>query len=111
MFFVRRTGCQGNALKETGLWSSRAAPRRCQAWTAAGVFLAWWTPGLVEYEAVQGMAWEWLAMDGAMTTAPLGGAKGGQASDRPRADWHHPERPPRRRRHPHGPRRRGCESA
>src|SRR4029453_1889467 len=98
MFFVLRTGCQWNALHETGLCSSRSAHRRFQEWTAAGVFLALWTNGLVEYEALKGIAWEWLAMDGAMTKAPLGGEKGGQASDRPREDRHQTERPHRRRR-------------
>jgi transposase len=78
MFFVLRTGCQRNALNETGLCSSSSAHRRFQEWTAAGVFLALWTNGLVEYEALQGIDWEWLAMDGAMTQAPLGGEIGSQ---------------------------------
>ena len=111
IFFVLRTGCQWNALHETGLCSRRAGHRRCQEWTAAGVFLALWPNGLVEYEALKGSDWEWLAMDGAMTKAPLGGETGGQASDRPWEDWHHTARPHRRRRHPPWPRRRGCESA
>jgi transposase len=110
IFFVLRTGCQWNALHETGLCSSRAAHRRFQEWTAAGVFLALWTNGLVEYEVLKGMAWEWLAMDGAMTKAPLGGEKGGQESDRPRDDRHQTEPPHRRRRRPHWPRRRGSQS-
>jgi putative transposase len=78
MFFVLRTGCQWKALHETGLCSSRAAPRRVQEWTAAGVFLALWKSGLVAYEALTGIDGEWLAMDGAMTKAPLGGKKGGK---------------------------------
>jgi len=76
--FVLRTGCQGKALRATGLCSSRAAHRRFQEWTAAGVFLALWTQGLVAYDALKGMDWEWLAMDGAMTKAPLGGKKVGK---------------------------------
>jgi transposase len=47
MFFVLRPGCQWHALHETGLCSSRAAQRRFQDWTAAGVFLALWQSGLV----------------------------------------------------------------
>jgi transposase len=58
MFFVLRTGCQWKALHETDLCSSRAAHRRFQEWTAAGVFLALWTNGLVEYEALKGINWE-----------------------------------------------------
>jgi putative transposase len=51
MVFVRRTGCQWQALQETGLCSRSAAHRRCQAWTAAGVCLALWPSGLGAYEA------------------------------------------------------------
>jgi transposase len=50
MFFVLRTGCQWNALPETGICSSSAAHRRVQAWTEAGVFLALWPSGLGAYE-------------------------------------------------------------
>ena len=110
IFFVLRTGCQWNALQETGLCSSSSAHRRFQEWAAAGVFLAFWAHGLAVYEALQGIDWEWLAMDGAMTKAPLGGEKGGQESDRPREDRHQTERPHRRRRRAYRPRRRGRES-
>ena len=110
IFFVLRTGCQWNALNETGICSSSSAHRRFQEWTAAGVFLALWDQGLVEYEALKGIDWEWLAMDGAMTKAPLGGEKGGQESDGPREDWHQTQRPHRRRRRPDRPGRRRCES-
>jgi putative transposase len=51
MFCVLRTGCQWKALQETGLCSSRAAPRRFPEWTEAGVFLALWQSGLGAYEA------------------------------------------------------------
>lgn len=95
IFFVLRTGCQWNALNETGLCSSSSAHRRFQEWTAAGVFLALWQSGLMAYDALQGIDWAWLAMDGAMTKAPLGGGKGGQASDRPREDRHQAQRPHR----------------
>jgi putative transposase len=78
MFFVLRTGCQWNALKETDICSSSSAHRRFQEWTAAGVFLGVWKGGLVAYDALQGIDWEWLALDGAMTTAPLGGKKVGK---------------------------------
>src|SRR4029450_13511230 len=87
IFFVLRTGCQWNALHETGLCSSSSAHRRFQEWTAAGVFLALWTNGLVEYEALKGIDWEWLALDGAMTKGPPGGGKGGQECHPPRANW------------------------
>jgi transposase len=78
MFFVLRTGCQWKALNETGICSRSSAHRRFQEWTAAGVFLALWEQGLVVYDALQGMDWAWLAMDGAMTKAPWGGEKVGK---------------------------------
>jgi len=88
IFFVLRTGCQWHALNETGICSSSSAHRRFQEWSEADVFVALWEQGLVEYDALQGIDWEWLAMDGAMTTAPLGGGKGGQESHGPREDGH-----------------------
>jgi putative transposase len=78
IFFVLRTGCQWNALNATGICSSSSAHRRFQEWTAADVFLELWKSGLVEYEALKGIDWTWLAMDGAMTKAPLGGEKVGK---------------------------------
>jgi transposase len=78
IFFVLRTGCQWNALNATGICSSSAAHRRFQEWTAAGVFVTLWAQGLEEYDALKGLDWEWLAMDGAMTKAPLGGERTGK---------------------------------
>jgi transposase len=107
--FVLRTGCPWNALQDTGLCCRSAAPRRFQAWAAAGVFLAWWGQGLAADDAWQGIDWGWLAMDGAMTNAPLGGEKGRPESDRPRAARHQTARAHRRRRRAHRPRRGRCE--
>ena len=95
IFFVLRTGCQWNALNETKLCSSSSAHRRFQEWVEADVFVALWEQGLVEYDALQGIDWEWLAMDGAMTKAPLGGEKGGQESHGSRQDRHQTQRPHR----------------
>src|ERR687884_1622937 len=72
IFFVLKTGCQWNALNATGICSSSSAHRRFQEWVEADVFVALWEKGLVEYDALQGIDWEGLAMDGAMTKAPLG---------------------------------------
>jgi putative transposase len=77
IFFVLRTGCQWNALRETTICSSSSAHRRFQEWVAAGVFAAFWRQGLLAYDAVQGIDWEWLALDGAMGKAPLGREKTG----------------------------------
>jgi len=78
IFFVLRTGCQWNALKETRICSSSSAHRRFQEWTAAGVFEAFWREGLLAYDALNGIDWAWLALDGAMGKAPLGGEKTGR---------------------------------
>jgi len=75
IFFVLRTGCQWNALKETGLCSSSSAHRRFQEWAEAGVFEAFWREGLLAYDALSGIDWKWLALDGAMGKAPLGGGE------------------------------------
>src|ERR671928_1069013 len=78
IFFVLRTGCQWNALRATAICSSSSAHRRFQEWVAAGVFAAFWRAGLPAYDALRGIAWTWLALDGAMGKAPLGGEKTGR---------------------------------
>src|SRR5262245_16080716 len=101
IFFVLCTGCQWNALHEMGTCSSSSTHRCFQEWTEAGVFLGLWKSGQVTYEALKGIDWEWLAIDGAMTKAPLGGGKGGQESDRSREDRGQAWRPHRGRRRAH----------
>ena len=78
IFFVLRTGCQWNALRETGICSSSSAHRRFQEWVAAGAFTAFWREGLLAYNALKGVDWTWLALDGAIGKAPLGGEKTGR---------------------------------
>ena len=78
IFFVLRTGCQWGALDATGICSHSSAHRRFQEWAAAGVFVNLWATGLQEYDELKGLDWEWLAMDGAMTKAPLGGERTGR---------------------------------
>jgi putative transposase len=78
IFFVLRTGCRWNALNATGICSSSSAHRRFQEWAAAGVFVNLGAMGLQEYDELVGLDWSWLAMDGAMTKAPLGGERTGR---------------------------------
>lgn len=78
IFFVLRTGCRWDALNATGICSSPSAHRRFQEWAAAGVFVTLGAQGLQEYDQVQGPDGEWLAMEGARTKAPLGGARTGK---------------------------------
>jgi transposase len=75
IFFVLRTGCRWNALNETGICSSSAAHRRFQEWRDAGVFAALWKRCLRRHDALKGIDWRWLAVDGAMAKAPLAGEK------------------------------------
>ena len=76
ILYVLRTGCQWNALPKE-LCSSSTAHRRFQEWEAGGFFRALWEAGLTEYDELQGIEWEWQAVDGAMTKAPFGGAATG----------------------------------
>lgn len=76
IFYVLRTGIQWKALPHH-LGAGSSAHDRFQEWQRAGVFRQMWQAGLLEYDAVKGIAWEWQAMDGAMTKAPLGGAATG----------------------------------
>jgi putative transposase len=77
ILLVLRTGMQWNALNATGVCSSSSAHRRFQEWEQAGVFAEIWRQGLLEYDKTVGIDWAWLAADGAMSKAPLGGAKTG----------------------------------
>lgn len=60
------------AMDATGICSGSSVHRRFQEWTQAGVFKALWVQDLLSYEGLKGIEWEWQAMDGAMTKAPLG---------------------------------------
>jgi transposase len=81
---VLRTGCQWNALNGTGICSSSSAHRRFQEWLDAGVFEEFWMQGLLNAAALREIDWSWLALDGAMTKAPLGREKNGTQSHGPR---------------------------
>ena len=81
IFYVLRTGCQWKAVpREFG--SGSTLHRRFQQWVQRGVFRRLWQAGLLEYDALKGIQWEWQALDGAMTKAPLGGEKMREKPDR-----------------------------
>jgi putative transposase len=82
MIYVLRTGIQWNALpREMG--ASSTVHDRYQEWERAGFFEELWRAGLLEYEELEGIEWEWQAMDGVMTKAPLGkDATGKNPTDR-----------------------------
>ncbi len=82
MIYVLRTGIQWNALpREIG--ASSTVHDRYQEWERLGFFEELWRAGLLEYDELEGIEWEWQAIDGAMTKAPLGrGATGKNPTDR-----------------------------
>ncbi len=83
IFYVLRTGCQWQALDHTELCAHSTAHDRFQAWVEAGVFLKLWQAGVARFDELRGIEWDWLAMDGALTKAPLGGEKNRAQSHRP----------------------------
>jgi len=82
IFYVLRTGCQWKALPRS-LGAPSTVHDRFQEWREAGVFERMWRAGLLEYDERVGMEWEWQALDGAITKAPLGGKRGRSQSHRP----------------------------
>ena len=68
--YVLRTGCQWKALPER-FGSASAIHTRFLQWEKAGVFEKLWQAGLAEYDDLQGIAWRWQSIDGAMMKAPL----------------------------------------
>src|ERR1700736_4935667 len=103
IFFVLRTGCPWKALNATLFCPSSTAHDRFQEWVQEGVFFEMWKAGLLEYDCLKGIDWEWLSMDGCMTKAPLGGEKDGQKPHRPCQEGHQTQPPGRRQRHSRGP--------
>ena len=82
IFYLLRTGCQWKALPRS-LGAPSTVHDRFQEWRKAGVFERLWQAGVEEYDCARGINWEWQAMDGVMTKAPLGGeATGPNPTDR-----------------------------
>ncbi|MDR0629709.1 MAG: transposase [Treponema sp.] len=70
IFYVLRTGVQWKALpKEYGAASS--IHQYFSEWAEAGFFLKMWQEGLITYEELKGLGWEWQSADGSMVKAPL----------------------------------------
>jgi len=76
IFYVLRTGCQWKALPRS-LGAPSTVHDRFKQWQEERVFEKMWRAGVLEYDKLKGLNWEWLAMDGAMTKAPLGGGRDG----------------------------------
>ncbi len=73
IFYVLRTGCQWKALPRI-YGAPSTVHDRFQECQKAGLFERMWQAGLLDYDNEKGIDWEWQAIDGAMTKAPLGGA-------------------------------------
>lgn len=69
--YVLRTGCQWKALPRERFGSASAVHKQFLEWEKAGVFVALWQLGLAEYEEMEGIAWRWQSIDGALLKAPL----------------------------------------
>ena len=65
---MERAGCVRDLLAEFG------APALSGV-AEAGVFDEFWRQGLLAYDELVGIDWEWLALDGAIGKAPLGGGE------------------------------------
>jgi len=71
IMYVLRTGCQWQALPKERFGSPSAIYMHFARWQKEGFFLALWQAGLAEYDEMEGIAWKWQSIDGAMTKAPL----------------------------------------
>jgi putative transposase len=100
--YVLRTGAQWNAIPKE-MCRSSVAHARFQEWEQAGFFRERWKAGLMEYNEVLSMDWEWQSVDGAMTKSRFGGAAtGGNPTDRGKVGVKR-SLIDRRRRNPAGP--------
>jgi len=69
--YVLRTGCQWKALPEERFGSASSIHKYFLEWKRQGVFVRLWRKGLAEYDGLEGIAWSWQSIDGAMVKAPL----------------------------------------
>jgi transposase len=69
--YVLRTGCQWKALPKERFGSPSSIHGYFLQWMKAGFFLSLWRAGLAEYDDMEGIAWKWQSVDGAMVKAPL----------------------------------------
>jgi putative transposase len=82
ILYILRTGIQWNALPRE-LGADSTVHDRFQEWAHAGLFQRLWEAGLLAYDELVGIEWEWQAADGAMSKAPFGGgAVGPNPTDR-----------------------------
>ena len=106
--YVLRTGCQWKALPKERFGSASSIHQYFLEWKREGIFIRLWRKGLAEYSEMEGIAWAWQSIDGAMVKAPLAleavgpnptdrGKKWQQAQSAGRREWN-PAVPSRERR-------------
>jgi transposase len=106
--YVLRTGCQWKALPKERFGSASSIHQYFLEWKREGIFIRLWRKGLAEYSELEGIAWAWQSIDGAMVKAPLAleavgpnptdrGKKWQQAQSAGRREWN-PAVPSRERR-------------
>lgn len=94
--FVLRTGCQWKALPKSEYGSASSIHQYFLEWKRQGVFTQLWRKGLAEYDDMEGIAWSWQSIDGAMVKAPLAlEAVGANPTDRGKK-WDQAKSPRRR---------------
>jgi putative transposase len=64
ILYVLRTGCPWKALPRS-LGAANTVHDRFQEWREARVFERLWQKGLLMYDELKGLEWEWQARDGA----------------------------------------------
>jgi len=71
IYYILVSGIQWKALPRS-LGRSSTVNDRYRKWVRLGLFMDLWRFCLYVYDYLHGLDWEWQAMDGAMTKAPLG---------------------------------------
>jgi transposase len=69
--YVLRTGIQWKAVPKERFGSPSAIHRYFLEWQKVGFFERLWKAGLVEYDEMEGIAWQWQSIDGGLNKAPL----------------------------------------
>ncbi len=71
ILYVLRTGCQWKAIPKERFGSPSSIHNYFLKWLEADFFLELWKAGLMEYDDLKGIEWDWQSIDGAMVKAPL----------------------------------------
>lgn len=71
ILYVLRSGCQWKALPKERFGSPSTIHTHFLRWAGVGFFVALWQAGLAEYDDMEGIAWSWQSIDGAMVKAPI----------------------------------------